>query len=787
MGDERVDIKMIIGQGLKYWYLFAIILPLVLAAGYLYLTIAHPKYESRATLLIKDEKSGKINEEMLFKDLGLNTQNENIRNEIHILNSTPLMREVVENLGLQYQYFEVLSLAQRDLYKNSPVQVSTWQPLKEGTGIYVTVNPDEKGGYLLQMEVEKEQKEFRGDFGKPLVLPMGKLTLTFSESKRIQSPIGISIVPVGQRAAELIKGLSVEMVDKEANILDIYYKDIAAERTSDVLKELIKVYNRRTVDSENQVFKNTIDLINERISLITEELSEAEQDVQNYKQRFSMVGLSSEGDLIMNEMSTYNKQIAEIEVQLAILESIESFLEENKDNFDFVPTNSSLTNLTLTSQLADFNKLLAEKERLSRDWGPSHPDLQLVDKQIRNLRQTIIENISSMRTDLQITRNSNEGLRTNLENRLSSLPRRERELIEIERRKNIKENLYLYLLQKREESAISMAVTMSKGEVVEPPETPSDPVSPVHAQIWLIAGFLGLAIPAGILLLIVQLNDKIITEEDIEKYSKLPVAGVIAMSGKKKDLVIRENSRSLVSEMFRMLRANLAYIAPGKKFQSILVTSVVSGEGKSFITLNLGMTLALSKKKVVILHADLRKPRQVDKKQNLNLNGSKNEASGNGENFDEGIVNYLVNPSYSAEQIIYSSPYHPNLDLIGCGPKPPNPGELILSERFGQLIEELRNIYDFIIIDSPPVGIVADALQMKNLADATLFVVRSGYSPKNHVRVINSIAEHEKLPKPFIVLNGINLKDYTYAYGSTKHGYGYGYSYAKKNEYFEEV
>lgn len=775
MGEERIELKMIIRATMRYWYLFALALPIFLGAAYFYLSTTQPEYKSSALLLIKDdEKSGKINEEMFFKDLGLGYPNKNLTNEIHVLNSTPLMGEVVKNLGLQYQYFSVKPWTEWDLYKDTPIRVSDWQPIFPGATLYAVVKPDNKGGYHLKLELEKEELEFTGDFGKMLELPVGILTLTHIGGKKDDDPIAIRIQSIGGRAWELVQNLSVERIAKDASILSLTYSDVAPERTRDVLRELIKVYNQRTVDSENQVFRNTIDLINERINLINDELSEAERDVQAYKQQFSMIELSSEGNLIMNEMAGYNKGIAETEVQLAILQSIEEFLIKDKDNFNFVPTNMHLTNLTLDGQLQSFNQLLADKEKLSRDWGPSHPDLQLVDRQIRNMRETIIENIRSMRTDLLIARDSNKDLRQNLQNRLQSLPRRERELIEIERRKNIKENLYVYLLQKREESAISMAVTMAKGEVVEPPGLPVLPVSPNKVQVWISAGFLGLALPAGLIFLFFQLNDKIQTEEEIESLSSVPVGGVLVQSKnshRDEKPIVRENSRSAASEMFRMLRANLAYIGTEGNLKSLLITSYVSGEGKSFISLNLAMTLALTGKQVVILEADLRKPK-----------GPGGKPSSNGKVTHKGIVNYLVDPSIKVEQIVNNSGFHPNLDVIHCGPKPPNPGELILSNRLRELVAVLRTQYDFIIFDSPPVGIVADALQMKDLVDATMFVVRAGYTPKAQLKAINNIAQKNKLPKPFIVLNDVKLNNYGYGYGYSS----YGYSYVKSNDYFEK-
>ncbi|MBK6620329.1 MAG: polysaccharide biosynthesis tyrosine autokinase [Saprospirales bacterium] len=306
--------------------------------------------------------------------------------------------------------------------------------------------------------------------------------------------------------------------------------------------------------------------------------------------------------------------------------------------------------------------------------------------------------------------------------------------MEKERRKGVKENLYLYLLQKREESAINMAITAPTGKVVEPAKAPSNPISPVSTQIWLIAFFLGIAIPAGLVLLFENLNDRIQDETSIEKATTVPLLGSIAMSHRKTHLAVKEKSSSLVAEMFRLLRANLQYLTPGENLQVLLITSSFSGEGKSFIAMNLGMTLALTGKRVLILELDLRKP-----KQDLYMGIERGE---------RGVVDYLVNPDVTASQIVRNSGLNPNLDIIVSGSKPPNPSELILSPRLRTLVDGMREIYDYIILDTPPVGMVADALQLNDIAQATMYVVRANYTRIPQLQIIEDIHNKKRCPGP---------------------------------------
>jgi tyrosine-protein kinase Etk/Wzc len=761
MEESQINYRKLLNKALKHWYLFVIIFPLTISAAYLYLRYTPSIFQSKAMVLIKNEEgSGQISEEAIFAELGLSKGMDNLENEAYILQSTPLMEQTVRNRELQYQYIALGHIKRRDLYGRSPIRVVNWEPAYENAVLNLKLEVDNKGGF----EAEVDEKKFSGEFGVELKLPSGAITLSQINQYEAFGPIGVRIVPEWIRAKELTKGLSVEVVGKNSSILALSFRDDSPERARDVLAELISVYNEKSVEVKNSVFENTIDLINERIQLIGEELSDAEQDVEAYKRRFNMLELSSEGSMLMNEVATYNKEISGTRIQMEILNSIEDFLIKNRNSFEFVPSNLSLNNLTLTTQLNSFNQLLVERGRLRNNLGPSHPDLILTEKQIQNLRETIIENIKSIKADLQITWSATQGLKNDLQNRMQSLPRREMELVEIERQKNIKENLYLYLLQKREEAAISLAVTVPKGRTVEPAILPGHPVSPKPIQIILIAVFMGIALPLGILLLIESLNDKIQSEDEIEKVVPVPIVGMLAKGRKNEKLVVKENSRSLMAEMFRLLRANLAYVSPGEEIRSILITSSISGEGKSFISLNLGMTQALTGKKVLILELDLRKPKQETY---INMEASQ-----------EGIVNYLIDPLVTSDQIIRNTGIHPNLDIITSGPKPPNPSELILSPRLRELVDELKERYDLIILDAPPVGMVADALQMKDLAQATMYVVRMGYSRKAHMQIVANIAEKKKLPRPFIVLNSVKVHQ------NSNYGYFYGYGYGA--DYYEE-
>ncbi len=755
MNEDKINFRKIFGLAKKYWYLFALFFPLALAGAYYYLRTTPFLYEADAMLLIKEnEKSGELLEESIFNELGLGKKSKSLENEVHILGSAPLMEKVVRKLSLQYQFIEEDRFMDRDLYKISPIKVVDWKAEWKDSSLVASVSPEKLGRYRLTLDekeykdVELEEMEFLGEFGKELRLPMGTVNLTRDAWFRFNKPVKMTILPAGAVAQGLSKELSVSAMGEESSTLKVQIQDNVAERAEEILNTLFAMYSEQSVEDKNRVFQSSLDLINDRINLVTQELSAAEYNVEAFKRQNNTYELSQEGNILMQELTDFSKEINQKELQLQILNTIESYLIKNRDTFEFVPTNLNLSDQTLPSQLVNFNDMLRERIRIRASKGPKHSEVQMMEKQIQNLRETIIASVRTIKENLELTKNANVAFKSDLESRMQSLPTMDRQLVERERQRSIKENLYLYLLQKREETIISLAVTEGAGKVVEPAKS-GKPISPKPAQVMLVALFLGLGLPSGLIFFLSTLNDKIQSENDIEKATSVQVAGILAHSKKNGSFAIKENSATAAAEMFRLLRANLAFISPGKPFKVVMVTSSISGEGKSYIARNLAMTQALAGKKTLLLELDLRKPTTPK------TNGKP----------DAGIVDYLSDAKVKIETIIRTSEMNEKLDIISCGPKPKNPSELILSERLRELVEKMRDRYDFIVIDTPPVGLVADALHLRDVADVTMYVVRSAYTPKTQLQIIEEISQKKKLPQPFIVLNDVKLNKENGYYG----------------------
>lgn len=757
MEGDNINIKQLIIKILERWYLFILFPVAIVALAYLYILVTPRTYQASSLLLIKDEKEGtSINQESLFADFGFFSNQRNLENEQYFLKSSILMKEVVEELQLNYEYYEVGRFRKSFLYKNSPITVIDWQPNNKSEKASFAVEMSDSGNFKL---ITDEDQEFKGEFGIPVVLPQGKLTLSsLRKPSSNNPPIEIVLWPIPNLAGFLLSSLYVGPASLESSILYISLDDKSPRRAIDVLNKLMEVYNEFSLAEKNQVYLSSIDLINERVNSISDELMEAEQDVESYKRRFNMMELSSEGNMLIGEIADYNRNLAEVQLQLDILNSIEQFLVENQSNFEFVPTTLDINNLTLSNQINNFNDLLKERAVRRQSLGPAHPDLLSTERQIQNLRQTIIDNIKAIKSSFESELNLKQSEKSSIQSRIQSLPRRERELVEKERQKDIKENIYVYLLQKREESAISLAVSAPNGKVVEPAGSNFAPISPKRKFILTIAVLLGLILPSGLVFLLYLIDNKLKIDDDIEQLTSVPVAGIISEQKGKEKIVVKENQSSVISEMFKMLRANLIYIKSGEDVSPVIVTSSMSGEGKSFIASNIGVTIALSGKKTILVEMDYRRPVlaeyfQIDSQQ-------------------PGIVNYLVNHDIKPEDIILPSGHHANLDIIVCGPIPPNPAELMLSSRLRDLINELKNQYEFILLDCPPVGMVSDPLAIADLASSTMFIAKLGTTRKSQLDIVEEVATKNKLPHPFLVLNGakLNRSYYKYGYSNTAGG-----------------
>ena len=741
--------------------------------SYLYLRYTSPKYNATMKVLIRDEtSSGQISEATVFEDLGLISRSGNIENEMEVLQSVNLMRNVVVNLGLQHRYIHIGSIRDVDVYREAPFSIAEWQPVDSVLNPWPALTISVRD--TLGFSVLWGGKRFDGRFGERCRFPAGMLRLVRKNAAPVtdfKDNFRLILRSTDAAASALAAGLTVKSIGKRSTVLEVSLTDEVQDRARDILNELASVYDQSNLDEKNQIYVNTIIFIDERLQKLTAELTDVESEVERRKSGNAVFDLSLEAPLLREETREYAKSVSDAEIQLDIIRNIRAFLDKDPDHFDFIPSNVGINNLTLTGMLEQFNLLLLERQKAKSVLGPSNPQLKAMDDQLASLRTNIKLNMDGLERDLSSTRKILSGKGQDLQNKLKRLPGHERALIEVQRQLSIKQNLYLYLLQKREEAELSRTVSVSNNKVVEPAR-PLGQVSPVRRNIWALGLGGGFIFPILLISLLQALNTRVRNLDDIRRHTRVPLLGLINYDEAKNPVAVTGDSRTVISEMFRLIRANLQFIGSRQRIQVIMVTSSVSGEGKSFVSLNLAITLALAGKRVLLLELDMRNPRI-------------HRTLGLGRESDKGITRYLSDEKVDWHDLLRRSEVEAGLDIITCGLIPPNPSELLMGERIERLFKEASETYDYIVVDTAPVGLVSDALLLNRLVDTTLYVVRKDVTSLAHLEIIEEAANLDKLPRPHIVMNAVRRSFLGYGEGYL---YGYGdYQSGKTASGFKKI
>jgi len=758
--EQEFDIQGLLLAFLRNWYWILLCLILGFVGARLYLRYTHPVYLAKGTILIKGDPasaSGALSEEAVLQELGVTLPNVNVINEIQILKSRSLMMEVVRELGLDIRYIGEGRIMDTEYYSDPPVRLDT---LSRGSANLAIRMLDDRRFTLYRDEVE----ERTCTFGEPFVVDGDTFQISRRQGYGLrENLLKIQVRPAEVIATNLLRQLTIKPVEAYSNVLSLEFKDRIPARATDILNTLVEVYNQATIDDKNQVARKTIAFVDERLRLLTAELSAVEGDVENYKERNEIpTEAAANVSLLLSQLSASDSELATLQIRQDLLDAIEASLTEDTEKYELIPANTFLIDAgELTTQIERYNTLLLERERLLRSAGADNPLLRDATEQLAALRVVIVQSIRLVRQSLELSIGETRRKLDQLQQRIGAVPRQERELLEIKRQQNIKESLYLFLLQKKEETALSSAVTVANARVIDAAIPERSPISPNPMQAYAFGLMLGLALPVGVIFLRQIMNDKIYTEEDIKAATNTPLAGVIMQNQGKENIVVQAKSRTAIAEMFRMLRTNLNYLAAGGSYQTILITSGMGSDGKTFLATNLGMSLALSGKRTVVVGVDLRKPRVA------------RYLTGKNDHEEIGLTNYLVD-EMPLESIIHPTDYSPAFFYIPSGPIPPNPAELLDSPRVRDLFANLSENFDHIIIDTAPVLLVTDAYLLSEYADITLFPVRFGQTPQWVLKSLEEIRKEQKMNNPAIVLNGV------------KKGKGYGYGYGQRYSYYEE-
>ena len=785
--EEKTDFKAVLFKYTIHWPWFVACILLCMAGAWLYLRYIPPVYNISASVIIKDnDKNSKASSGMAdLEDLGFYSSINNFDNEVEILQSRTLIKKVVEELDLYISYAAKSSFHDIELYKSSPVKV--WitpeeaQKLPAPAYINLTLQPGNK----LNVKITIGEQEYSKQFDKlPALLttPSGTFSFTPADSTIAKSEQKIMATVSSPRsvAGSYRGALSIEPTSKSTTIAQISVKSTHTQRGMDFINKLVEIYNRDANDDKNEVATKTAEFIDERINIINGELGTTEQELETFKRDAGLTDLKSDAQLALSENSEYEKKRAENSTQLRLVQFLASYANNPDHAYEVLPVNVGLTDTGLTELINRYNEMLLERKRLLRSSQENNPVVVNLDASIRAMRSNVLTTINSVQRGLAITQADLERQAGKYAGRITNAPGQERQLVSISRQQEIKAGLYLMLLQKREENAITLASTANNARIVDEALADAIPVSPKGKMIYLVALILGIALPVVVIYIIELLKYKIEGRADVEKITSLPIVGDVPLSedkGKEESIVVHENQNDLMAETFRNVRTNVLYMMKSNE-KVILVTSTTTGEGKTFIASNLAVSLALLGKKIVIVGLDIRKP-GLNKAFQLSRK-------------EQGISQFLANPEHTdLMSLVQVSNINPNLSILPGGPIPPNPTELVARESLPQAIDILKKHFDYIILDTAPIGMVTDTQLISRVANASIYVCRADYTHKADYTLINELGEQKKLPNLCTIINGLDMKKkkYGYYYGYGKYGkyygygkkYGYGYGYGAEN------
>jgi len=768
--EDQVDLMAMIRQRyLPYWPLFLLSVIIALTIAFVYLRYATPVYYVSSTLLVKDEKTG-IDEADILQSLNIGGSKKVIDNEIEIIKSRTLARSVIRNLNLFAEVSVKGKVRDVVAYNTSPVRFKFLEPDSVKPMVYT----------ILPMVYDApHQRVILGKRAYPLYdtvsTQWGKMVIT----PKPGTPIDVrgktyTVRIAGEKilAGLMQNALKVDPTTKAGTIISLGYSDVVPERGEDILNELVRVYNNASIEDKNRTSSNTMAFVDDRLRIVNQELSQVESQVATFKKQQGIVDISQQSKLFLESVSENDRKLAESNMQLSVLDSMENYVAGRKDGESTVPATLGLSDPVLLELVSKLSETEMQLERLRKTTGENSPLLESLRRQEAQLKPSILQNIRSLRANTMAGKARLEVENSRYNGILSGVPEKEKAFVEVSRQQEIKNNIYTFLLQKREETAVASAAAVSDSRIVDAAEALGAPVSPKKPLVLAIAVFVGLAFIAALITLRDMMKREVTSRAEIEKATQAPILAEILQDVNKQPIVIAEGKRSYVAEQFRTLRTALSYIGlnnlngslngngtnGSSHRKTLLVTSSISGEGKSFVSVNLATSLSLVKKKVALLEFDLRKP-QISKMLGVSR--------------EPGISNYLVGQAEIAS-ILQPVPGNEYLFILPAGAIPPNPTELILNGQLEKLITNLKARFDYVIIDTAPVGLVTDARLLASYTDATLYVIRHQITPKLYLKMVNELYQSKELGNLNIVFNGIQPRGVT-GYGPNGYGYGYGY------------
>ena len=755
---NEIDVRKIVRLTLEHWWWFVVGVVVCMALGTAYYLRKAPKWTTDAAIMLRQKDMNSTGMEA-FSMLGL-TGNQAAEDEVVVLSSRGLLYQAIDALDLWEANSKRGGLRWEGEFRH-PALTIDYLALTEDAEtkpFVVTVKPL-KEGYKVKTKMGLFHRSSTkvADLNSPVETGVGTLFIHANRPLSADTTYRVAHARRELVVAGYRKVINVSQHKKESNIIKISTSSPMPDRDKALLHQMIEQYNLNAIVDKNMIATNTAAFIEERLAVITEELSEAENAVSQYKEQNNIADLGTQASLFLQASSAEQRALAEIETQLSLVEYIDEFLRDESKNDNLIPSNIGVTDASLASGLSEYNALQLQRMRVLRTATEENPVIEQMDKQMASIRRNIIATVASVRESLLIRKSGLMAQDSKFNQQIQDAPEQQREYIRVVRQQQIKERLYVYLYEKREENALMLAATSMPAKILDMPQRDVRSQSPKLKKLLAICFLLGLMIPAGLLYLYVLFNDKIDDVKEFEQRVNAPLLGQLVENSRNAHIAIHDGESSVSAELFRLIRTNLRFVLP-KDVQSpvVLVTSCINGDGKSYVSSNTALSLAMLGKKVVLVGLDIRKP--------MLATYFKLKTKGH-------LTDYLAEPEVELDDIIVPSGEHANLDLIPCGTIPPNPSELLQTERVDELFAELRKRYDYIIVDTAPVALVSDTYQLNRVADLTIFVCRYKYTPTEMIEYINQMIEQKRMHNVACVLNGVK---------GLRAGYGYGYGGQQK-------